>query len=153
MGTKISALVAGIAFGFVLAWARLTDYDVIHRMLRLEEYDVFLLMGSTMVIGMLGLRLLRAFGARTFATGERVAWTVSKPTRAVVFGSIVFGIGWSIAGTCPGPAVVQIGRGQLAGLFTGAGIFVGVLLAGWFRASRSTRTRAPAPDGAKTMPL
>ena len=38
--------------------------------------------------------------------------------RDIVVGSALFGIGWAIAGTCPGPAVVQVGQGHLSGLFT-----------------------------------
>ena len=50
-------------------------------------------------------------------------------TRGTVVGSVLFGIGWSIAGMCPGPILVNIGEGKiyalaaLAGALTGAGVF------------------------------
>ena len=40
----------GMGFGFVLVAARLTEYDTIHSMLKLEEPDVFLLMGAAIGI-------------------------------------------------------------------------------------------------------
>ena len=58
-------------------------------------------------------------------------------------GSALFGIGWAVAGTCPGPAAAQIGQGHLAGLFTSAGIFVGVALQGWL-SQRRTPVASPA---------
>jgi hypothetical protein len=143
-------LVAGVAFGFVLGWARLTDYDVIHKMLLWQEPDVFLLMGSAMATGFVGLRVLRRFGARTVAGAQPVNWRVERPEWKHVAGSVAFGIGWSIACTCPGPALAQVGRGQLAGLFTSLGLLVGVDLGGriieW-------RRRRQEPSGAASAVL
>lgn len=45
--------------------------------------------------------------------------------RRLVAGSLVFGIGWGLAGFCPGPALVSIGAGQIKAI-----IFVVAMLAG-----------------------
>jgi uncharacterized membrane protein YedE/YeeE len=45
--------------------------------------------------------------------------------RRLVFGSLVFGVGWGLAGICPGPALVLIGYGSAQGL-----VFVIAMLAG-----------------------
>lgn len=133
---KAAALVFGVLFGFTLGWAGLADYDTITAMLQLREPHVFLLMGTSMATGAVGLRLLRGAGARTWADGTPVAWTTSGPTRAHIIGSMMFGTGWAIAGTCPGPALVQIGRGQISGLFIAGGIMLGVVLAGLVQSAR-----------------
>ncbi|HUH91714.1 MAG TPA: hypothetical protein VL742_01045 [Casimicrobiaceae bacterium] len=52
-------LLFGIGFGFVLGWSRLTDYDVIHDMLLLRSFDVFLIMGAAVATAAVGARLLR----------------------------------------------------------------------------------------------
>lgn len=124
----LACLLAGVGFGFVLGWARLTEPDTIYDMLRLREPDVFLLMGSAIVTGAIGVRLLRRAGVRTLADGERVTWKTLPATRDHVIGSMLFGIGWSIACTCPGPTAAMIGRGQWAGLFTALGLLCGVAL-------------------------
>jgi hypothetical protein len=145
---KLAALAFGALFGFTLAWARLADYDVIEAMLRLKEPDVFLLMGVAMVTGMIGLRLLRAAGARTWTRGETVTWRTAMPKRHHVIGSVIFGIGWAFAGACPGPALAQIGRGQLYGLFTAGGIFAGVWGAGALaRRKVVVEAAGPCADG------
>ncbi|MFA7388616.1 MAG: YeeE/YedE thiosulfate transporter family protein, partial [Thiohalobacteraceae bacterium] len=41
-------------------------------------------------------------------------------------GSVMFGVGWAMTGSCPSIALVQIGEGQLAALFTLFGILTGV---------------------------
>ena len=53
MTLKTVAFSLGTAFGFVLGWARLTDYDVIRDMLLLRRADVFLLMMSATLGDML----------------------------------------------------------------------------------------------------
>jgi uncharacterized membrane protein YedE/YeeE len=137
MKAKVAGLAFGIAIGFVMAWARVSDPEVIRKMLLLREPDVFFLMGSAVVVASVGARLLRAAGARAYATGERIGWTVEKPAARHVIGSVLFGAGWSIAGTCPAPLATMIGEGRLAGLAVAAGILSGVLLQRSFASGRS----------------
>lgn len=131
---KALALCFGIGFGFILGWARLTEYDVIRDMLLLREFDLYLMMGSAVATAFLGSRMLRGAGARAWVDHAPISWATSRPTRQHVIGSVVFGLGWGIAGTCPGPVAAQLGRGQGAALATVAGIFAGVALRGYLRA-------------------
>jgi len=45
--------------------------------------------------------------------------------RRLVGGSVLFGIGWGIAGFCPGPGLVALGMGEVKAV-----VFVGAMLAG-----------------------
>ena len=150
MSTRLFGLVIGAGIGFVFAWAGLSDPAVIRDMLLLREAHVFLLMGSTIVIAAIGVRLLRASGASSWATGEPVSWSTDKPQLRHVVGSVIFGIGWSLAATCPGPVAVMIGEGRLSGLLVAAGILAGVILQGaWQRANAGQKqVRAEAPGTA-----
>jgi uncharacterized membrane protein YedE/YeeE len=40
-------------------------------------------------------------------------------------GAAIFGLGWALTGTCPGPAIIQVGEGHWMALATVAGIFLG----------------------------
>jgi uncharacterized membrane protein YedE/YeeE len=97
-------------------------------MLLLREAHVFLIMGSAVVVAAVGLRLLRIAGSRAFVTGEAIGWSVQRPEPRHVIGSVIFGAGWSVAGTCPGPVAAMIGEGQLGGLAVAAGLLAGVAL-------------------------
>ncbi|APA89404.1 YeeE/YedE family protein (plasmid) [Paraburkholderia sprentiae WSM5005] len=46
-------------------------------------------------------------------------------TRRLVLGSCAFGVGWGIAGFCPGPALVALGLGSAK-----ASVFVAAMIAG-----------------------
>ncbi len=128
MRVKVVGLLAGVAFGFVISWAQVTDPAVIHNMLLLREPHVFLIMGSAIAVAAVGCRLLRAMGARAFLTGDEIRWSVLRPQQRHVAGSVLFGIGWCIAGTCPGPVAAMIGQGKIGGVVVGVGILAGVVL-------------------------
>jgi hypothetical protein len=142
MTARLTGLGFGLAAGFVLAWARLTDPAVIRKMLLLEEMDVFLLMGSAVIVAGIGARLLRAGRRRALLTGEAIAWTVERPQRRHVVGSLLFGAGWCVAGTCPGPVAAMIGEGRLAGVAVAVGLLAGVVLQGALSRQRGTVARA-----------
>ena len=128
MKVKVIGVLGGVVFGFTLAWAQLTDPRVIRDMLLLKEAYVILIMGSAVAIGAAGTQLLKMIGARTIVTHEPIAWTREHPAMRHVAGSIVFAVGWTLAGTCPGPVAAMIGQGQLVGLPVAAGLFAGVML-------------------------
>ena len=128
MTPKAVGLAAGLVFGFVLAWARVSDPAVIRSMLLLQEPDVFLLMGSAVLTAAVGVRLLKVWKLRSFVTNEPIAWTTSAVESRHVTGSALFGVGWSVACTCPGPVAAMIGQGQTAGLLVAAGLLSGIAL-------------------------
>jgi len=140
---RSTGLSLGLCFGFILGWAKLTDYDTIHQMLRLEDSYVFLLMGSGIVTAFLGVRVLRASKLRSVLEGKQIQWAIQAPRREHVIGSAIFGTGWALAGTCPGPLAAQLGRGQFMALFTVTGLFVGVWLAEKVRDRARARSTAP----------
>jgi uncharacterized membrane protein YedE/YeeE len=128
MKVKITGLLGGIVFGFLVSWARVSEPAVIRDMLLLRDAHVFLIMGSAIVVAAIGLRLLRLAGTHAYVTGEPIAWSLHRPERRHVVGSMIFGAGWSVAGTCPAPVAAMIGEGRLSGLAVAAGLLAGVAL-------------------------
>jgi uncharacterized membrane protein YedE/YeeE len=128
MRRALAVLAFGAGFGFLLGWARLADPDVIHAMLRLDELDVYLLMGSAIGVATIGVRVLKARRARAWVDGAPITWTTLPPQRHHVVGSVLFGLGWSLSNACPGPIAVQLGRGEWSAIFTTLGFMGGIAL-------------------------
>lgn len=128
MTTKFVGLLVGSGFGFVIAWAGVTDPAVIRDMLLLREPHVFLLMGSAIVVAGIGVRLLRFWHLRSLVTKEAIAWSTTPIRPRHIAGSALFGAGWSVACTCPGPVAAMIGQGHVAGLVVAAGLLSGIAL-------------------------
>lgn len=117
----------GLGFGFFITAGQFNQYNVIHNALRLQDYYVFAVMGSAVLTAMPILFLLRR---RNWVTpfGGPLAIQPSKIERKFVYGGLVFGTGWAVAGTCPAPALAMIGSGGVLGILVVAGIFSGLRL-------------------------
>ena len=117
----------GIAFGFVLSRSGAADYDMIQGMFLFERFQLYGIIGAAVALAAPGLWLLRRYG-RTI-TGRPIAWELKPAHRGNLLGGLIFGIGWSITGMCPGPMFVNVGEGKLyaiaalAGALAGAGLF------------------------------
>jgi uncharacterized membrane protein YedE/YeeE len=137
MATRVAALAFGAVFGFAISWGQFTDPDRLREMLLLEDPYLYLMMGTAVAIGFVGVRLLRRLRVRALLTGAPVAWTTSRPERRHVVGSAVFGVGWAVTDSCPAPIAGQLAQGVLWSLFTIAGVVVGIAL--FFRFPRHAR--------------
>lgn len=117
----------GTAFGFLFAAAGLNQYDVIHRMLLLQDLAPFLIMGSAMATALPILWLLERRRWRTPLGGALTLrrWPVE---RKHLWGGIVFGTGWAITGACPGTASTTLGSGSLLGSVLILGMVGGIAL-------------------------
>lgn len=124
----------GAAFGFILSRAGATRPEAIAGMFLLTDLHLMGVIGVAVVVAGAGFRLLRRS-----RTGEPLAITPKPMVPGLVLGSALFGVGWALAGVCPGTALAQIGEGQLAGAVTVLGILGGAWLQG-----RNESARAPS---------
>jgi uncharacterized membrane protein YedE/YeeE len=120
-------LVLGAAFGFVLSRSGAADYDFIQTMFLFESFQLYGILVTAVALTAPGLRLIKRRG-RT-ALGQRLDIELKPLNRGTAVGGFLFGVGWSIAGMCPGPIFVNIGEGKiyalaaLAGALTGTAVF------------------------------
>ena len=64
--------------------------------------------------------------------------------RRLVIGSTLFGIGWGVAGFCPGPSLVALGLGEVKALIFVAAMLAGMVLFELLEKRQSTGQRAAA---------
>ena len=113
------ALLAGLLFGLGLAVSGMTSPDKVLNFLDLTgQWDpsLALVMGGALAVSMSGFAWLRR-RACTFA-GEALPPAPSpRIDWRLVAGSALFGIGWGIAGDCPGPALANLAHASEAIVF------------------------------------
>lgn len=120
-------LVLGTLFGFVLSRSGAADYDFIQGMFLFTNFQLYGIIGAAVAITAPGLWLLKRYGHTIL--GRPLVIELKPGHRGNIYGGVLFGIGWSIAGMCPGPIWVNIGEGKvyaiaaLAGALVGAGAF------------------------------
>lgn len=118
----------GTAFGFVLSRSGAADYDQIQAMFLFRSFQLYGILGSAVVFTAAGLRLIKRRG-RT-AQGQPLKIELKPLHRGTVAGGALFGIGWSMAGMCPGPILVNIGEGKIYALAALAGALAGAAFLG-----------------------
>lgn len=127
----VLGLVAGILFGFLLHKGGVVEYDVILGQLLLRDFTVVKVMLSAVVVGMVGVHLLRTLG-----------WAQLHPKPGSlgtsVLGGLIFGVAFAILGYCPGTIAGAAGAGALdalvgglGGIVVGAGIFAAIYPKMW----------------------
>jgi len=130
----------GLIFGLGLILAGMANPAKVLNFLDLAaipagRWDASLLfvMAGGIAVTMLGYRLAFARGRPLFA--ERFALpSATRPDARLVTGAVLFGIGWGLAGFCPGPALVAALTGGVPAL-----IFLAAMLAGMILARRLAR--------------
>jgi len=119
---------AGVAFGFLLSRSGAADYNFIQAMFLFESVQLYGIIGTAVALSAPGLWLLRRYG-RT-VTGQPLRIEAKLRTRGNALGGLLFGVGWSMTGMCPGPIFVNIGEGKLYALAALAGALCGTALLG-----------------------
>jgi uncharacterized membrane protein YedE/YeeE len=134
----------GTAFGYVLSRSGAADYDFIQQMFLLESFQLYGIIGTAVVVTAPGLWLLKRSG-RT-ALGDALSVRPKPRHPGNVAGGVLFGVGWSITGMCPGPVLVNVGEGKLYALGALAGVLVGAWLFGVLYERLAPSLRLPTLD-------
>jgi uncharacterized membrane protein YedE/YeeE len=127
----IYSLVLGILFGIALSKALATDYTTIANMFLFRDFHLYGVIVFAIITVFVGTQLFKKFKTKDIY-GKPIEFPLKHAQKGLIFGSIFFGIGWAITGTCPGTAVVQLGEGKLTALITLVGIFGGSLVHGLY---------------------
>lgn len=123
----LRVFVVGIYFGILLIKSEVILWDRIHRMFLFQEAHMYLVIGSAVAVGALGMWIIRRFEVKTLE-GEPIAYRPKPFDKGIVYGGIAFGMGWAITGACPGPIYAQIGSGAWPAVFTLGGAVLGMYL-------------------------
>jgi uncharacterized membrane protein YedE/YeeE len=144
--SALSAFAAGLLFGIGLIVSGMADPSKVLGFLDIAgPWDPSL---AFVMIGAIAVGLL-AYGVAGKRTAAFLGGAMHLPTarsidRRLVLGSLAFGVGWGLAGYCPGPALVSLGSGQ-----DKAVVFTLALLAGMalFELAEHVLRSSPAKTG------
>ncbi len=123
----IASLLAGLVFGLGLILSGMANPAKVLGFLDLAgpwDPSLALVMAGAIAVGLMAFAVA---GKRTvsYLGAQMKLPTARHIDRRLVIGSLLFGIGWGIAGFCPGPALVALGMGT-----TKAAVFVAAMLLG-----------------------
>ncbi len=125
--THVFSFAAGLLFGLGLILAGMVQPSKVKGFLDLAgtwDPSLGLVMGGAIAVGVVAFARARRRERSWTGTAMEIP-TVRTIDARLVGGGVLFGIGWGIAGFCPGPALVALGSGLVE-----AALFVAAMVAG-----------------------
>ena len=130
MKNNLSAGVVGLIFALGLGISGMTQPQKVVGFLDVfGNWDptlMFVMIGS-IAVHFISYRLIKKRDSPLFSTQWHLP-TKTQITPSLVVGSIVFGLGWGLAGYCPGPALVSLGSFQTRPFIFIIGLLGGMLI-------------------------
>ena len=123
----VTSLLAGLVFGLGLLLSGMANPAKVLGFLDLFgpwDPSLALVMAGAVAVAA-GAFFVAARRTRSLIGADMKLATAGRIDRRLVIGSLLFGIGWGIAGFCPGPGLVALGMGEAK-----AAVFVAAMLVG-----------------------
>ena len=126
-------LFVGIFFGIVLVKSEAVSWYRIFEMFKFQSFHMYGIIGSAVGLGVLFLWIFRKFKVKS-TEGAPIHLTAKEKsfTRYILGGSL-FGLGWALAGACPGPMYILLGTGAFSIVIVIAFAILGTFVYGLLR--------------------
>lgn len=120
----------GIYFGVVLTKSEAVSWFRIQEMFYFQSFHMYGVILGAIAVGLITVTLIRVFHLKALS-GEEIKLK-GKPFNRIgnTAGGVIFGLGWALAGACPGPLYALLGSGYWAILLAILGALLGTLAYG-----------------------
>ena len=124
---NIVYLLIGTFFGIVMYKSEAASWFRIYEMFQFQSIHMYGLMGSALAVGIIIVQYIKRNKVKDITGNPIVIADKDKSIPRYLIGGILFGLGWALAGACPGPMFVMTG----AGYFPILVVILGALLGTW----------------------
>jgi uncharacterized protein len=126
----IKFIIVGFVFGIVLTKSEAVSWYRIYEMFQFQSFHMYGIIMVAVLTGFLGIQLIKKFNIKDYS-GEPICIEDKEPsTLRYLIGGLIFGLGWALVGSCPGPIFILIGAGFTTVIFVLIGALLGTFLYG-----------------------
>ncbi|RYJ45830.1 DUF6691 family protein [Flavobacterium beibuense] len=108
---NIIFLIVGTFFGIVMFKSEAASWFRIYEMFQFRSFHMYGIIGSALGLGVLLVQLIKRKRMKDLSGNPIMIVPKDKSFSRYMFGGILFGLGWALAGACPGPMFVLAGAG------------------------------------------
>ena len=129
----IKFILVGIVFGIVLTKSEAVSWYRIYEMFLFQSFHMYGIIMVAIATGIIGIQLIKRYKLNDISGKPIDILPKEKGSAKYWIGGLIFGLGWALVGSCPGPIFILLGAGFYSLLFVFAGAFIGTFLYGLFK--------------------
>lgn len=123
-------LITGVLFGIVMFKSEAASWFRIYEMFRFKSFHMYGIIGSALLVGIIIVQIIKRRELKHIGGSTIEFVPKEKSFFRYMFGGILFGLGWALAGACPGPMFALLGAGFLPIIVVIAGAVAGTWVYG-----------------------
>jgi uncharacterized membrane protein YedE/YeeE len=129
----IKYLVVGFVFGIVLTKSEAVSWYRIYEMFQFQSFHMYGIISVAIATGLIGIQIIKRNKIKDIDGAPIVIKNKEKGAARYWIGGILFGLGWGLVGSCPGPIFILLGAGVFPVILVLIGALVGTILYGLFK--------------------
>ena len=123
-------LLIGTFFGILMYKSEAASWFRIFEMFEFGAFHMYGIIGSALVLGVIGIQIIKKFNLKALGGQEMRLKPKDKSVARYAIGGVLFGLGWALAGACPGPMYVLTGAGYVSIMIVILGALLGTFVYG-----------------------
>ena len=123
-------LFIGTFFGILMYKSEAASWFRIFEMFEFGAFHMYGIIGSALVLGVIGVQIIKKFNIKAIGGNDMHLKPKNKSVSRYAIGGGLFGLGWALAGACPGPMYVLTGAGYVSILLVIFGALLGTFVYG-----------------------
>lgn len=123
-------LFVGIFFGIILVKSEAVSWYRIFEMFKFQSFHMYGIIGSAVFLGIIFIWLFKKLKVKSIEGQEIRIIPKDRGFIQYILGGTLFGLGWALAGTCPGPMYILLGTGVFSILIVIAAAVLGTFVYG-----------------------
>ncbi|EAQ48580.1 MULTISPECIES: DUF6691 family protein [Leeuwenhoekiella] len=123
-------LFIGTFFGILMYKSEAASWFRIFEMFEFGAFHMYGIIGSALVLGVIGVQIIKKFNIKAIGGKDMHLKPKNKSVSRYAIGGVLFGLGWALAGACPGPMYVLTGAGYVSILIVIFGALLGTFVYG-----------------------
>lgn len=123
----------GLVLGILFIKSEVASWFRIYEMFQFKSFHMYGIIGSAIALGIIGVKYLKYKESKDIYGKTIVMAPKDRGFIRYILGGSIFGLGWALAGACPGPMYVLLGSGFASILVLLFGALLGTFVYGLLR--------------------
>lgn len=126
----IKYILVGFVFGIVLTKSEAVSWYRIYEMFQFQSFHMYGIIMVAIGTGIVGLQIIKRKQLNDIKGNPIVIVDKEKGSFRYWVGGLLFGLGWALVGSCPGPIFILIGAGFTSMILVLIGALIGTFIYG-----------------------